>query len=739
MPSSAQASETFMPPNPPPRQNRTSSLQLQESQTNLSSESKPVHVKREEENPPSHYSSQSGTIDWNPMSSPPIQGLMDPSYAPQGLSLEQAMNMNDFDRFVGHEDFARLVTVAAKVKALRTAIIGENGGIPDSSIMSLSADPRSNEVEETANVIRQNVRTDDSTTVVPRGMFPQTDSMVDEAIGSLAKELDRCLTVQNEVSANRKKNRVVRSPRRKKKRGEGGEAIAVKYSKGQTDILTDWMIRHRDHPFPDSNQINELSRAANLTHSQVVNWTTNVRKRNLKATVEHGKKPHHFLDFLFLAEDREKRWRAAQSGDHEMAKAKKMPRSPRAKSPTSPKRSRAKKKAPKTGHHRAQGASANYHARVASASPLSQHIAPGGHHPPYPVAPRVGSKYSVPYAIPYHGNPPPLPAPFQHPGYPTPMAHGYPPYYPSPMGMNQHHHYQPPHSHYHPQSQHTQSQGRRSSAGSTARPVSPSYEASCEAISRRRSGAGAADVTMPPLPFDDYVDKKIITPASSGSPTTRDSFRDLAGTIQDVDVVEGLRRESVKEFWNAGLLEKAEKRHSLLSVIEAYPSSEVEDEEKMSLMKVTEGGLVSTPRSDDDEEEDPMWFGPDALLPAVTAEECSPASPYEPMPYSTVGSQDFEKIALSLSSDVDKAERTVSLGRRQSLQPANRHHQAVSGRRGSHLDGVKQEQLDTMRRSLTDQDMEDALAISDEFGPLNEEDIIKELLSESSPEGTIAV
>jgi hypothetical protein len=44
-----------------------------------------------------------------------------------------------------------------------------------------------------------------------------------------------------------------------------------------------------------------------LTQSQVVNWTTNVRKRNRKATCENGKKPHHFIDFLFLAQDRESR------------------------------------------------------------------------------------------------------------------------------------------------------------------------------------------------------------------------------------------------------------------------------------------------------------------------------------------------------------------------------------------------------------------------------------------------
>ncbi len=45
----------------------------------------------------------------------------------------------------------------------------------------------------------------------------------------------------------------------------------------------------------------------NLSYSQVVNWTTNVRKRSLKATVEKGKKPHHFLDFMFLALNRESR------------------------------------------------------------------------------------------------------------------------------------------------------------------------------------------------------------------------------------------------------------------------------------------------------------------------------------------------------------------------------------------------------------------------------------------------
>ena len=62
----------------------------------------------------------------------------------------------------------------------------------------------------------------------------------------------------------------------------------------------------KEHPFPDSNQIKKLAKETNLTYNQVVNWTTNVRKRNMKATVEGGKKPHHFLDFLFLSQERDR-------------------------------------------------------------------------------------------------------------------------------------------------------------------------------------------------------------------------------------------------------------------------------------------------------------------------------------------------------------------------------------------------------------------------------------------------
>lgn len=85
------------------------------------------------------------------------------------------------------------------------------------------------------------------------------------------------------------------------------DALVTKYPKYQTDILMKWMIQNKDNTCPDHHAIMNLSAQTGLTTSQIINWTTNVRKRNIKATCEGRKKPHHFIDFLFLAQERDKK------------------------------------------------------------------------------------------------------------------------------------------------------------------------------------------------------------------------------------------------------------------------------------------------------------------------------------------------------------------------------------------------------------------------------------------------
>jgi len=196
-------------------------------------------------------------------------------------NFEFTQEIDDFDRMVAHEDFPRLLSLAVKVKAMRHPA---SPAKDNSKKFALKRDSVEN-MQEMVKLMKTSLCNIAPDTVLGRGVCAQTDSVVNEAINSLSMEFEKCMKLQ--------------------KKNDNPKPIAVKYSKRTTDILTKWMIENREHPFPDHAQIQALSEATDLTYSQVVNWTTNVRKRNLKATVENGKKPHHFLDFLFLAQHRD--------------------------------------------------------------------------------------------------------------------------------------------------------------------------------------------------------------------------------------------------------------------------------------------------------------------------------------------------------------------------------------------------------------------------------------------------
>ena len=277
---------------------------------------------------------------------------------------------DDLDLILQHVDFPLLLSLAAQVKAVRDGQTASTLPDQQHQQQPHQQD-RDKEIADAVQRIQarllsvvpsppqqhgaNNSTTTTATTIpiIERGQYPITDAVIDDALVELQSELDRYMygcrssamdsdprcsprggptpyypvgltsslqeeettvspppsssaATMAETCPSSKSNKSTAQPSDSKKTTKG-EAIAIKYSKWQTDILMGWMIEHSQTPFPEASDIAYLALQTGLTHSQVVNWTTNVRKRNLKATCRGSKKPHHFIDFLFLKQDREAR------------------------------------------------------------------------------------------------------------------------------------------------------------------------------------------------------------------------------------------------------------------------------------------------------------------------------------------------------------------------------------------------------------------------------------------------
>ena len=196
-----------------------------------------------------------------------------------------------------------------------------------SNTISSSDRPSAKSFSDAAGLIRATLISDDESDdmceVMGRGECLITDSLIDETIQCLAEELKLCVELKKQLrmgasfqqqgSVGISKSASVAAPEetdakmvpvkmetvdrsgeegeeeggggggvKATKKAKGKNAQVPKFTKWQTDILIDWMIEHREHPFPTAEQIHSLAELAGLTDTQVVNWTTNVRKRNLK-------------------------------------------------------------------------------------------------------------------------------------------------------------------------------------------------------------------------------------------------------------------------------------------------------------------------------------------------------------------------------------------------------------------------------------------------------------------------
>ena len=101
------------------------------------------------------------------------------------------VNMNEFDRFVRHESFRGVLEATAKLKMLKDALSKDISEMPPIQLFQFES---THEVDSTVAAMRQYCSPNHSFVTVPRGNFPYTDFLLDEAIESLTEEIDTLLS-----------------------------------------------------------------------------------------------------------------------------------------------------------------------------------------------------------------------------------------------------------------------------------------------------------------------------------------------------------------------------------------------------------------------------------------------------------------------------------------------------------------------------------------------------------------
>lgn len=220
---------------------------------------------------------------------------------------KETEHLDELDLILCHEDFTELVSLSKKVKNLHQIL---QRGAPEARIyyeQNMPATPKSSltskEVMDFVERLREGLSS--SSIIIRRGAYPVTDATLDDNFGILQRELEYC------ESCIRKAATALAS-------ASSSSSSSGKYAKWQSDILFRWLVENHKAPKLSRDACMELARRTGLSTQQVSTWLQNMRRRRQTNTVKGSKKATHFLDFLFLAHDREKSNAAAAAAAQEL-------------------------------------------------------------------------------------------------------------------------------------------------------------------------------------------------------------------------------------------------------------------------------------------------------------------------------------------------------------------------------------------------------------------------------------
>jgi hypothetical protein len=175
--------------------------------------------------------------------------------------------MNDFVDFIRHTDFSKVLELADRLKyneevrehgqhgasatsllhpRKKTRSLSTENGRRDCSRSRHHGVKDPNSSDSSAELIRATLIPSGVVGVMGRGESLITDSLIDETINSLANELKLCLDLKKQRRARQESHtfEIMRQPDVQDD-DDKTNTVANKFTKWQTDILTNWMIDHR--------------------------------------------------------------------------------------------------------------------------------------------------------------------------------------------------------------------------------------------------------------------------------------------------------------------------------------------------------------------------------------------------------------------------------------------------------------------------------------------------------------